>query len=86
MAQFHRTVLDRLGEQAAIDGARAVVDAASVRTRRGDMRVYPLSSGARTMLVTLRAGEVMTRQGTPLWEDTAPAIASEVGCVTLKSA
>ena len=30
-----RAVLDRLGEQAAIDWSRAVVDAASVRAKRG---------------------------------------------------
>src|SRR3954469_2096978 len=31
----HRAVLDRLGEQAAIDWSRAVVDAASVRAKKG---------------------------------------------------
>ena len=33
--RLHRAVLDRLGEQAAIDWSRAVVDAASVRAKRG---------------------------------------------------
>src|SRR3712207_6042645 len=33
--QLHRAVLDRLGEQAAIDWSRAVVDAASVRAKKG---------------------------------------------------
>jgi transposase len=33
--RLHRAVLDRLGEQAAIDWSRAVVDAASVRARKG---------------------------------------------------
>jgi transposase len=32
--RLHRAVLDRLGEQAAIDWSRAMVDAASVRARR----------------------------------------------------
>jgi transposase len=33
--RLHRAVLDRLGEQAAIDWSRAVVDAASVRAKKG---------------------------------------------------
>ena len=33
--RLHRAVLDRLGEQAAIDWFRAVVDAASVRAKKG---------------------------------------------------
>jgi transposase len=33
--RLHRAVLDRLGERAAIDWSRAVVDAASVRAKRG---------------------------------------------------
>ena len=33
--RLHRAVLDRLGEQASIDWSRAVVDAASVRAKRG---------------------------------------------------
>jgi transposase len=33
--RLHRAVLDRLGEQAAIDWSRAVVDAASVRAKQG---------------------------------------------------
>jgi transposase len=33
--RLHRAVLDRLGEQAAVDWSRAVVDAASVRAKRG---------------------------------------------------
>ena len=33
--RLHRAVLDRLGEQAAIDWSRAVVDAASVRANKG---------------------------------------------------
>ena len=32
--RLHRAVLDRLGEQAAIDWSRAVVDAASVRAKK----------------------------------------------------
>ena len=32
--RLHRAVLDRLGEQAAIDRSRAVVDAASVRAKK----------------------------------------------------
>jgi hypothetical protein len=37
----------------------------------------------RTVVMTLRAEEVMCRQGTPLREDAASAIASEAACVTL---
>jgi transposase len=33
--RLHRAVLDRLGERAAIDWSRAVVDAASVRAKKG---------------------------------------------------
>jgi transposase len=44
--RLHRAVLDRLGEQAAIDWSRAVVDAASGRATKDDMRRDPLSSGA----------------------------------------
>jgi transposase len=33
--RLHRAVLDRLGGQAAIDWSRAVVDAASVRAKKG---------------------------------------------------
>ena len=33
--RLHQAVLDRLGEQAAIDWSRAVVDAASVRAKKG---------------------------------------------------
>ena len=33
--RLHRAVLDRLGAQAAIDWSRAVVDAVSVRAKRG---------------------------------------------------
>ena len=33
--RLHRAMLDRLGEQAAIDWSRAVVDAASVRAKKG---------------------------------------------------
>jgi transposase len=33
--RLHRAVLDRLGEEAAIDWSRAVVDAASVRAKKG---------------------------------------------------
>ena len=33
--RLHRAVLDRLGEQTAIDWSRAVVDAASVRAKKG---------------------------------------------------
>ena len=33
--RLHRAVLDRLGEQATIDWSRAVVDAASVRAKKG---------------------------------------------------
>jgi transposase len=33
--RLHRAVLDRLGEQGAIDWSRAVVDAASVRAKKG---------------------------------------------------
>jgi transposase len=33
--RLHRAVLDRLGERAGIDWSRAVVDAASVRAKRG---------------------------------------------------
>ena len=33
--RLHRAVPDRLGEQAAIDWSRAVVDAASVRAKKG---------------------------------------------------
>jgi transposase len=33
--QLHRAVLDRLGGRAAIDWSRAVVDAASVRAKKG---------------------------------------------------
>jgi hypothetical protein len=33
--RLHRAVLDRLGEQAAIDWSRAVVDAAGVRAKKG---------------------------------------------------
>jgi len=33
--RLHRAVLDRLGEQASIDWSRAVVDAASVRAKKG---------------------------------------------------
>ena len=47
--RLHRAVLDRLGEQAAIDWSRAVVDAASVRAKKDDMRRDPLSSGAPLM-------------------------------------
>ena len=35
--RLHRAVLDRLGEQAAIDWSRAVVDAASVRAKKGSL-------------------------------------------------
>ena len=44
--RLHRAVLDRLGEQAAIDWSRAVVDVASVQAEKDDMRRDPLSSGA----------------------------------------
>jgi transposase len=33
--RLHRAVLDRLGEQGAIEWSRAVVDAASVRAKKG---------------------------------------------------
>jgi transposase len=33
--RLHRAVLDRLGEQTGIDWSRAVVDAASVRAKKG---------------------------------------------------
>ncbi len=33
--RLHRAVLDRLGERAAIDWSRAVIDAASVRAKKG---------------------------------------------------
>jgi transposase len=33
--RLHRAVLDRLGEQAVIEWSRAVVDAASVRAKKG---------------------------------------------------
>jgi transposase len=33
--RLHRAVLDRLGERAAIDWSRAVVDAVSVRAKKG---------------------------------------------------
>lgn len=33
--RLHRAVLNRLGEQAAIDWSRAVVDSASVRAKKG---------------------------------------------------
>ena len=33
--RLHRAVLDRLGEQAVIESSRAVVDAASVRAKKG---------------------------------------------------
>lgn len=35
LRRCHRAVLHRLGEQAAIDWSREVVDAASVRAKRG---------------------------------------------------
>jgi transposase len=39
--RLHRAVLDRLGERAAIDWFRAVVDAASVRAKKDDIRRDP---------------------------------------------
>jgi transposase len=35
-AKLHRAVLDRLGAQGEVDWSRAIVDAASMRAKRGD--------------------------------------------------
>jgi hypothetical protein len=35
-AKLHRAVLDRLGAQGEVDWSQAIVDAASLRAKRGD--------------------------------------------------
>jgi transposase len=70
--RLHRAVLDRLGEQAAIDWSRAVVDAATVRAKKGPAdRPEPgrprqtRRQAARAHRSRRAAGAVQPRRPTP---------------------
>jgi hypothetical protein len=62
--RLHRAVLDRLGEAGEVDWSRAIVDAASVRAKKGDSMTGPnpvdwLDHGHPTLFTELSADPLL---------------------------